>query len=553
MVPARFLRPVLALLALMISLLPALAPGALAQVTATASATTAAVPADPYGRDNPRSAVSGLIQALAERDYERAGHYLSVRLDQPRLVNGASELARRLQALLDKGGNLKPFGGLSKDPAGDLNDDLAADREAVGTIIVNGTREPVLLARHLQGSSQIWRIAPETLTVLARADVPPEDTSAKVTPVSLEVGGAPLGDWGILLGLALASFVLLRLIAALALAGARLIPVVRYGSVYHFLQAAMPPLSLFLSVMAFFFWAKGMPVAIVARQTLLRYAGSVALVALVWFALRLIDAIAEVATGRMRTRQRRQVVSVITLLRRAAKILLLAFTVVGVLDTFGINVTTGFAALGIGGIALALGAQKTIENLVGSVTVIADQPVQVGDFCKVGDVSGTVEDVGIRSTRIRTNDRTLVTIPNGDFASRQIENYASRDRFLFNPTIGVAYGQGPAQIRKAIDIVRDTLLAHDGILHEGVRATLTNFAESGLTIDVWSYLVGPDYNKALEVRQEILLTIMERFEEAGIELALPTRSVVVHGSLPAMGAMPDPGLGSEPAGPVEAR
>jgi MscS family membrane protein len=99
-------------------------------------------------------------------------------------------------------------------------------------------------------------------------------------------------------------------------------------------------------------------------------------------ALRLIDAVAEVIIARMRSRQRRQVLSVITLLRRAAKILLLAFTAVGVLDTFGINVTTGIAALGIGGIALALGAQKTVENLVGSVTVIIDQPVQVGDFCK---------------------------------------------------------------------------------------------------------------------------------------------------------------------------
>jgi MscS family membrane protein len=145
----------------------------------------------------------------------------------------------------------------------------------------------------------------------------------------------------------------------------------------------------------------------------------------------------------------------------------------------------------------------------------------------VGTVSGTVEDVGIRSTRIRTNDRTLVTIPNGDFASRQIENYATRDRFLFNPTIGIAYGQSAAKVRRAVEIVRETLLGHEGIIHEGLRATLTNMGDSALTIEVWSYLAGPDYGNAMQVRQDVLLTVMERFEAEQITLAQPTSPVVV--------------------------
>src|SRR5690606_4171885 len=119
-------------------------------------------------------------------------------------------------------------------------------------------------------------------------------------------------------------------------------------------------------------------------------------------------------------------------LRRAAKVAIVVFGTIVVLDTLGFDVTTGLAALGIGGIALALGAQKTVENFVGSVTLIADQPIRVGDFCTVSGVTGTVEQIGMRSTRIRTLCRTGVSIPNGEFSSSKIENYAHRDRFQLN-------------------------------------------------------------------------------------------------------------------------
>src|SRR5690606_19602519 len=118
-----------------------------------------------------------------------------------------------------------------------------------------------------------------------------------------------------------------------------------------------------------------------------------------------------------------------------AKVAIVVLGAIAILGTLGFDVKTGLAALGIGGIALALGAQKTIENFVGSVTLITDQPVRVGDFCKVGAVSGTVEQIGMRSTRIRTGERSTVTIPNGQFSSDMIENFATRERHLFAPVI----------------------------------------------------------------------------------------------------------------------
>src|SRR5207248_1522615 len=99
---------------------------------------------------------------------------------------------------------------------------------------------------------------------------------------------------------------------------------------------------------------------------------------------------------------------------------------------WGYNTSTILAGLGVGGLAIALAAQKTIENLFGGVAVISDRPVFVGDFCRFGDQLGTVEDIGLRSTRIRTLDRTLVTVPNGQFSSITLENFSRRDKMLFH-------------------------------------------------------------------------------------------------------------------------
>ncbi len=502
-------------------------PSAMAQDVA-ANATAPVVPADPFGRETPRAAVTGLIEALAKRDYDRAANYfdLPVQQDQ-RVLGGATELARRLQGLLDSGGSLIPFAGLANEPAGRIDDDLPLDRELIGDLGVGDGDAPILLTQSDLDGRRVWRISHDTIRRLMAV---PATTVAAAAPAGevtgVNVGGAPVEDWGLLIGIAVLSFVVLRLLSTGILAlMRRSITDADANGFYRFFHAALPPLSLFISVIAFYGWAEKLEVAIVARQTLLRYAGGVAAVALVWFGLRLVDAIADVAIARMHRRSRRQAVSVVSLLRRGAKILLLVFSIVAVLDTFGIDVTTGIAALGIGGIALALGAQKTVENLVGSVTVIADRPIQVGDFCRVGDVVGTVEDVGIRSTRIRTNDRTVVTIPNGDFSSRQIENFAKRDRFLFNPVIGIEYNNSADKVREAVAIIEKVLVSHEKVLQDGPRARFTNFGESSLDIEVFSYIDVTDFGESTVVRQELLLSIYEELSAADIGIAFPTRTV----------------------------
>ncbi|WBS01113.1 mechanosensitive ion channel family protein [Pseudoduganella sp. SL102] len=493
--------------------------------------TAVVIQPDPLGRETPRAMVSGMIEALAELDYDRAALYF----DQPAVSSNRQRMqaigqARGFHALLDNGGSIRPFAALSNEPGGTLDDELPIDQEAVGEITVKGKPVPVLLTRGQDGDRQVWRVSKETLSQIAAATG--RVTAAQQAEQAAEdkefiVAGAPLKDWAILLGLGILVFGGLWMLAALLVADTRrMVADPAANGMYRFVEAALPPLSLLIAVGIFYNWADRLPVAIVARQTLLRYAGIVAVIAVVWFGLRLVDAVAELAITRMQRRGRRQIVSVITLARRTVKVLLLLFSGIGILDTFGIDVTTGIAALGIGGIALALGAQKTVENLVGSVTVIADRPLQVGDFIKVGDVVGTVEDVGIRSTRIRTGERTVVTIPNGDLSARQIENFADRDRFLFNPVIAVDHATPSAKLKEAIAIVQGVLAEHEHIA-EGARARLGSIGERSFNIDVFAYIDVREFDVQVVIREALLLAIYERLEAAGIDLAFPNQTILL--------------------------
>jgi len=511
-----------------LALLALAAPQAYAQLLPESDTEAAAPAADPFGRETPRGTVTGLLGALAAQDYARAASFI-----QPTDEDAAggpeqgAQLARQLEAALDAGGTLAPFGVLSNEPGGRIDDGLPPDREQVGSL---GGEEaaPILLARsEAAEGAAIWRISSETISGLP-TEAAAIDPEASVAGEGFTVAGAPVRDWGLLLGIAAGSFLLFWLISLAILALMRRVVTDQEQSpVFRLAHAALPPLSLFLAVVSFQIWAGSVEASIIARQTLLRYIGIVAWVALAWFALRLIDAVSRVITARMERRERRQAVSVVLLLRRAAKVVLLAVAFVAILDTLGLDVTTGIAALGIGGIALALGAQKTIENLVGSVSVIADRPIQVGDFCRVGDVLGTVEDIGMRSTRLRTNERTIVTIPNADFSSRQIENYSTRDRFLFNPTIGVEYGISAAKLREGVEVIERVLMEHEKVNSDGARARFKNFGPSSLDIEVFSYILESDFAASLVVRQELLLTIFERLEQAGLSIAFPTQKIFV--------------------------
>ncbi|WP_165362167.1 mechanosensitive ion channel family protein [Qipengyuania thermophila] len=476
--------------------------------------------ADPYGRDTPRSTVTRLLRALADRDYVTAGQIFALPAERQ---DEAADLARALQAALDAGGTLRPYAELSNDPAGATGDGLPADQEQVGTF---GGAEalPILLQRTTaEDGSAFWQIAPATLDALESIDIAVPPAAADATERGPTIAGAPVADWLRLAGVLVLLFAGFWLLSRLLLFAGR-----RLGNAespaYHLLNAALPPLALVLALVTFRIHGGDAEVSIIARQTMLRYLGILNLLALLWFALRLVNGITNWLSNRMQRAERRQAASVIVFARRVIKILLLLFAAIGVLDTLGFNVTTGLAALGLGGLVLALGAQKSVENLVGTLSVLADRPVQVGDFCRVGDVSGTVEDIGIRSTRIRTTERTVISIPNGDFSSRHIENFSQRDRFLFQMIFGVDYEAEPAQLAEAAATIAAVLHDHPQVGRDPCRAVVKGHGPDAYEIEALAYIETTDFGESLAVRQELLLSIYRKLAEAGIPLASATRA-----------------------------
>jgi MscS family membrane protein len=198
-----------------------------------------------------------------------------------------------------------------------------------------------------------------------------------------------------------------------------------------------------------------------------------------------------------------------------------------VVRSFGIDVTAALAGLGVGGIAIAFAAQKTIENLFGTVTVIVDEPIRVGDYCRAGNISGTVEDIGLRSTRIRALDRTLVTIPNGQLAAMSIENFAHRDKFLFRHDIRLRYETTPDQLRHILAEIRKIMSEHPKVESASIRIRFIRFGDSSLDLEVFLYVFALDLEVFLEVQEDLLLRIMDIIEASGTWVALPSQTTYV--------------------------
>lgn len=199
-----------------------------------------------------------------------------------------------------------------------------------------------------------------------------------------------------------------------------------------------------------------------------------------------------------------------------------AVVITGAVSTaaaFGYPVATLVAGLGIGGIAFAFGAQKTVENLFGSIALAADQPCRVGDVIKVEDLIGQVEQIGTRSTRIRTPDRTLVSIPNGRLADLRIESYAARDRLRLATTVTLAYGITEPQLRQVIDGIERVLRAQPLVWPDVVVARLANLGNASIDVDVQCWFQTSDYEVFRTCRQDVLLGVMRVVEQAGAGFA----------------------------------
>ena len=193
-------------------------------------------------------------------------------------------------------------------------------------------------------------------------------------------------------------------------------------------------------------------------------------------------------------------------------------------EEIGLPVAAVAASIGVGGLAVALAAQSTLENLVAGLTILGDRPVRIGDYCRVGETAGTIEEIGLRSTRLRTLDRTLVTIPNSDVAKQRLENYTRRDHILLKPVLGLRYETTAEQLRFMLGRLRELFHAHPMVVKDGARVRFVGFGAFSLDLEVFVYIRTNQYPTFLAVREDILLRVIDIVEAAGTGFAFPSQT-----------------------------
>ncbi len=404
----------------------------------------AAAPAAPVANaDNPRAAVTAFLQECRDRDYEAAAKYLDMgHLDAATRASGGPGLAKKLEAILNSDASFNVL-NLSRNPEGDLSDNPDPNREHVATIAQNGHNLSIELERvSIKDSPQVWLFSPDTVAALPNlyvATIP--SAIEKYLPPFLkttQVLETPLWKWAALLLLALVLIALSRLIDAilaliLKLPEKRLRHTIRVP----WLDAVIGPLRMILLLALLRIGVAFIDPSAIARLYIGRLMELALIWSIAWCVIRLVGLFMDHWEAGLRTREQLGERSMLRLGRRTANLLVVIFAILLILQSWGYNTATLIAGLGVGGIAVALAAQQSIANIFGGVSLIGDHPVRIGDFGNFGGTIGWVEDIGMRSTRVRTLNRTLVAIPNSNFAGLNLENYASRDKILFNPVFQI--------------------------------------------------------------------------------------------------------------------
>jgi MscS family membrane protein len=248
----------------------------------------------------------------------------------------------------------------------------------------------------------------------------------------------------------------------------------------------------------------------------------------VWLVSRITDGSFDHAVTRMRT-QHKGGESILVLMQRLTHIVLIIIALVIALSLLGVNMRTALTGLGIGGLAIALAAQKTLENVIGGVSLLMDQAIHIGDLCKIGDLRGTVEDIGLRSLKLRTLDQNLLTVPNGLLAQMQFENLTSRQKLLIKETFSLRIETQAEQLRFVLDRVQSMLDEHSAIESGTSRVRVTGFVGAAFELELHAYGKTGDWAEFTAIRQDVILKVAEIVEAAGARFAAPTRLAYLSG------------------------
>jgi MscS family membrane protein len=484
-------------------------------------------PTDPLGRQTPNGTLLGFLQAVQAGNFVSAAQYLQMSPARRNLQG--EQVSTELKAVLDSAfvGSLR---AVSTNPEGTLQAGLPPDREKIGTLSVDDSEADVILVRvNDPNAGKIWVFSAETLAkvhelyeLLQAHEV---ETHVPRVLVRAQFLGMSVWLWlALLLAAAVAAglaWLLLELVA---------FPMQLWRGYRHLPRMAdwrkvSGPLWLVVGVTIHRILISYLGLPLLHRHYYYLTARVVLIFGATWLALRELTRIMDRLRDRAIARGSTGTGSLVLLGRRVVKALVVIFAGLTLLGVLGFNLTTALAGLGIGGLAIGFGAQKTIENLFGGISLLGDEVIRVGDSCNFNGRVGTVEDISLRSTRIRTVERTELSIPNGALATMNIENLSRRDKILLNPKFGLRSETTPDQLRYVLTEARRLLYQHPKVETSTARVRFSSFEDSWLNVEMFSYILTRDFTEFTAIREDILLRLMTIVEQAGTGFAFPSQTV----------------------------
>jgi MscS family membrane protein len=484
------------------------------------------IPKDTLGRSTPRGTVFGFLLAARKGQNELAVRYLDATVRD----HTSAELAHKLFTVLDRRlpANLTE---ISDKPEGSLSNLLMPDRELVGTISSEKGNVDIYLERvDRENTGPVWLFSSETLNAIpalyAESNTVPVENILPDSLVKNRFEGIPLFEWlAVLVGMPLFYFLTVLLNRVVAPFASSLRRRLYKKSGLPDFQPFPGPVRLLLLAVAINWTISKINLPLLGRQFWSSVASIITIVGCVWLVI-LFNRRGELYLRRFfRNRNILGTTSILRLARRVVDLLVVFAGLLVALHYIGVNPTAELAGISIGGIALAFAAQRTLENLISGVSLIFDQAVRVGDIIKVGDTQGTVEDIGLRSTRFRTLDRTLITVPNAQIGNMTIEGISSRDKFWFHPILTLCNDATSSQMQTLLDRVRGLLKESQDLEFDSVRVRFLRIGPSSLDVEIFAYVWAQDWNQFLEIQEKLLLRILECVELSEVRFAIPPQTI----------------------------
>ena len=480
-------------------------------------------PTDPLGRISPHGTVIGFLKAAEAKDYERAAQYL----DGTRTPQQAEALIVQLKYLLDQGFSTS-LDAISRSPTGETDDKLRVSREAVGVVKTPTDELQILLDLvKLPDQPAIWLFSNATLREVPAAYAGMRHIDyASWFPAwasRIHILSAPLWRWLLILLFLVVIFVLASLLTRAVLWGLERILRNRLAANVERSVVALKWPIYFLIVSILERTAGGYAITALGRHRWKSAGLILTWISVAWLVVRITDTLTSFYRLRLLSRGRVERATFINLTGRLLKILIALILIIALLSRAGVNVSALVTGLGIGGVALALAAQKTLADLFGGLSIIMRGAVRVGDSCQIAGISGSVEDIGISSLTLRTMGRSIVSIPNSKVAEVNLENFSLRDQFWINQVFTLRFDTPHDVVKIVIDKIYEILKSHPGIDTQSARIKLINLTASGPQLEVYAYYrkSGADWTAFLVQQEDLLLKMMGTIEAAGTSLAAP--------------------------------